>query len=423
MRFGIGKDIVTPDVKTAMGGYGTLYGETFTGIHDDLYVKTLVLEDDKTRVALVTVDSLMDDFAVTEALADFAQAQHGIPREHVFLSYTHTHAGPAQRGYDPWQATEYYEDFQLARMQSSLSRACVNMVEGTAAYGVVTGEWNISRRKPTPEGVDFVPNFEYPRDRDLGLLRLRDLAGQDRALLLNYSCHPVTMGATRWLSAEYPGRLCQLLEARYYGLAALFFQGAGGCTRPLITADSGTFRNCTFSEVDGMARSMSAAVEEALQVGTPQPVTLDLAGCWFTIPLPTEKYPREHYEAIASDLTQPEQYGRNQARAVLETYDTREPVVDLHAGIARLGQDLYVAFMCGETCYEAKQATLEAFPGKQVIFIGYGDATAYIPGDRMVSEGGYEADRSSLEFRLQGKFQPGLNERFRAAYAEGLERL
>lgn len=423
MRFGVGRDIITPDVKMPMGGYGMLYGQEFTGIHDDLYVKTLVLEDGRTRLALVTVDALMDDFGVTEALADYAQAQHGISRDHVFVSYTHTHCGPAQRGYDPWQATQYYEDFQLERMRYSLRRACATMVEGSVAYGVTSGDWNISRRKLDGEGrAGFGPSFEYPKDRDLGVLRLRDLAGKDRALLLNYSCHPVTMGDSLWLSGEYPGRLCQLLEARYYGATALFFQGAGGCTRPLITADGAGFRKCSFGEVDGMARSMAAAVEEALQIGLPQELELDLASCWFTISLPTEKYPREYYEQIAADTGREIQYGRHQAQAILKTYD-REPLVDLRAGLARLGGEVYVAFMCGEVCYEVKQVVLEALPGKQVIFIGYGDATAYIPGDRMLTEGGYEADTSSLEFRLQGRFLPGLNQRFGAAYAEALSRL
>lgn len=423
MRFGVGKDIVTPDVRMSMGGYGTLYGLPFLGIHDDLYVKTLVLEDDATRVALVTSDTLMDDFAVCEALADYAQTAHGIPREHLIVSYTHTHCGPAQRGYNPWEATQYYEDFQLERMKASLNRACVTMREGRLSYGVTTGDWNISRRRPVPgEDCAFEANLEYPHDRDLGILRLQDREGADRALLVNYSCHPVTMGASRWLSAEYPGRLCQLLEARYYGATALFFQGAGGCTRPLITAQGKGFRNCTPTDVDGMARSMAAAVEDLLQRQDLRPVDLDLAGCWFTIPLPTEKYPREYFEQIVADPARHELNGEYAARWILEHYD-EEPVVNLHAAVLRLSPDLYVAFLCGEVCYEVKQVVQEVFPGQQVLFVGYGDGTAYIPGDRMLKEGGYEANRSTTEFRLPGKFRPGLNERFRQSFAEARRRL
>lgn len=423
MRFGVGKDLITPDVKMSQSGYGTLYGLPFLGIHDDLYVKSLVLEDDRTRVALVTADALMDEFAVCEALADYAEATHGIPREHLLLSYTHTHCGPAQRGLNPWEATEYYEDFQLERMKTSLNRACVTMREGRAAYGVTTGDWNISRRRPVPgEDCHFEANLEYPHDRNLGLLRLQDEEGVDRALLVNYSCHPVTMGASRWLSAEYPGRLCQLLEARYYGATALFFQGAGGCTRPLITASGKGFRNCTPTDVDGMARSMAAAVEEVLGRNALRPVDLDLAGCWFTVPLPVDKQPREYFEAIAADPGRKELGGEFAAKWILERYD-EPPVVNLHAAVLRLSPDLYVAFLCGEVCYEVKQVVLEAFPGKEVLFVGYGDGTAYIPGDRMLSEGGYEANWGTTEFRLPGKFQPGLNERFRTAFAAAYKRL
>jgi len=55
--------------------------------------------------------------------------------------------------------------------------------------------------------------------------------------------------------------------------------------------------------------------------------------------------------------------------------------------------------------------------------VGYGDGTAYIPGDRMLKEGGYEANRSTTEFRLPGKFRPGLNERFRQSFAAARRRL
>ena len=166
----------------------------------------------------------------------------------------------------------------------------------------------------------------------------------------------------------------------------------------------------------------AAAVEDVLRREALAPVDLDLAGCWFTVPLPIRKHPREEFEAIVADPGQKDLLGELPARWILDHYDD-PAVVDLHAAVLRLSADLYVAFLCGEVCYEVKQVVAEAFPGKQVIFVGYGDGTAYIPGDRMIAEGGYEADWGTTGFRLPGPFQPGVNERFQTAFAAALGKL
>jgi len=61
MTFGVAKDLITPDVKTHMGGYGSLYGRYFVGLHDDLYVKALVMDDGKQRAVLISFDLLFHD--------------------------------------------------------------------------------------------------------------------------------------------------------------------------------------------------------------------------------------------------------------------------------------------------------------------------------------------------------------------------
>ncbi len=421
MKFGIAKDLITPDVKTHMGGYGNLHGQYSVGIHDDLYVKALVMDDDRHRAVLISFDLLFHDYALTERLGEYIESRHGIPGENLIVSYTHTHAGPAVLGYDPGQHSDEYEAFLLERTKSCLDRACNNVFEGTIAYGTIEGDWNMNRRRPGNGKPTNAPNPEGDKDNTLGILSVHDQDGVSKALLLNYSCHPVTLGATLWISAEYPGRMCQLLEAEFYGSTAIFFQGAGGCSRPKIAADGKVWKACTFDELDDMATAMANNVKRAICAGKLEPIELRLAARQFVVPLDIEVYPKEFFAKIVNDPNAPNAPQKNEARWVLEHYDDMGDQVPLHAAIMRLSDDLYVAFLCGEVTYPVKQHVLKAFGDKQVIFVGYGDATAYIPDDRYIEEGGYEAEGSVVEFRQRGCFKTGVDQKLIDTYGKYLQ--
>ncbi len=421
MRFGVARDLVTPALRTHMGGYGSLFGRYFTAIHDDLYVKALVLDDGQHKALLMTYDLLMHSFELTERLAAYAQQEHGIPPENVLVSYTHNHAGPAIEGYDPGQASPEYEAFLYERSLACIDRALVNQMDGSASFGTVTGDWNINRRLRVDGKMVNAPNFDGSRDRELNILRVSDSHGNCQALLLNYACHPVTLADTLWISSEYPGRLCQLLETHFYGCTALFFPGAGATARPLVAAAPPTWKRCSFEEVDGMAAAMATSVETAIHENRLTPFEPQLIGDTFVVHPETEVQPKEFFtRKLAESGHAP--HLRERVRTILETYDHTDNTVPVHGGILRLTGDLCIAWLCGEVCYEVKQEVAKVFEGIRLIFVGYGDGVAYIPDDRLIEEGGYEVDGSVVEFCLKGRFKPGITAKLVDAYREALER-
>ena len=444
MKFAVARDIITPAVKTYMAGCSSLNGKQFVGVHDDLYVKTLLLNDGQQSIVLVTYDLLMHDYALREAIADYVKSRYGIDGQSLIVSYTHSHAGPAIGGYDPGCASPEYEAFLLERTKSCLDRTFVNLAAGTVSFGWVEGDWNISRRNIVAGRMELAPNLSGKKDRRLNILRLSGLDGACRVLLLNFACHPLSMGETLWLSSEYPGRLCQLLESEFYGCTTLFFQGAGANAHPMISAGANNdWKRGTFEAADAMAQSMVLSVRNALFLGKLRPVTLDLSARQFVIELETEEYPKEFFQRVADSPTLPtvtpeEARGvlgrlrllhmppnntsaRNAARWVLEHYDSVGSTIRVHAGIVRLSSDLFMGWMCGEVCYEVKREIERVFSGKDLMFIGYGDGIAYIPDDNLLDEGGYEVDGSVVEFCLKGRLKRGITDKVRAAFADNLK--
>ena len=86
----------------------------------------------------------------------------------------------------------------------------------------------------------------------------------------------------------------------------------------------------------------------------------------------------------------------------------------------RIDEHLFIATMGGEPCYNVKKIVREVFAGKELCFVGYTDACAYIVDDVMISEGGYEPT-SSLEYGLKGNFKPGISQKIREGFASALK--
>ncbi|MBO9610728.1 MAG: neutral/alkaline non-lysosomal ceramidase N-terminal domain-containing protein [Paenibacillaceae bacterium] len=423
MLVGIAKDLITPDRLTFMGGYGSFFDKPFQGIHDDLYVRALLLDDGRQPLLFVSLDLLFHDYALTETIQTYIGQTYGLPRDSLFLAYSHTHGGPAVRGYDDTsQHSAAYESFLQDRIRSCIDRVMVNRFEGTIAYGSVTGDWNINRRRQVDGAVLNMPNPEGVKDDCMHVLRVTDCNGKTRAILFNFACHPVTVRDAPFLSGDYPGRVCHLLEAEFFGGMGIFFQGAGGNSRPKATAKGGKFVAGSYEEMDDMAAAMTRSIVRLCRTpGALAPVEADFAVRQFTIELALEAFPQSVFaETIQASDGFPGI--RKIAERSLQTYDAMPEEARLFAGLVRLSEHLYIACMGGEPCYEVKQKLEALLPGKTLLFFGYADATAYIPDDKIIAEGGYEAAESAVEYGLKGGFKPGIDkcmaEAFAAAYAE-----
>ena len=448
LTFGAAKELITPRERTTIIGFGGMFGVPFKAIHDDLYVRTLMLEDaEGERVVLMGFDLLFHDDTLTAALRAYAQEKYGVKPGNLHVAYSHTHFAPAVRGYDQQYHTDSYEAFLLDRSCASIDRAFLNTHKGTMDFAAVEGDWNMSRRVPQGDGkTKFAPNPEGDRDPNLYLLRLKDGEGRVRALLTSFACH-LSNGATEdEVSGEYAGRLCARLEAEYFGCTALFFQGFGADTKLKAGAVETHFNPMSFEEIDAVARSMGAAVAQRMDTENWQPVPLALGGCTFTVELPLEVHgldvcKREldkfsgrvgHLgERFVKTANPPEEAEQNSNRLmwfctdhVVANYDNLPDTITLNCGVVRLNPEFYIFSMGGEPVVSLQTALRDAFPDKQILCFGYNDAIAYIPSDKVVAEGGYEAGQGAdFEYRLKGRPKTGVDAVCVAGFRKAMEEL
>ena len=97
MKFGVAKEIITPNIKTKVACCGK-FDVNFENIHDDVYARCIIFDDGKNKVITMVYDLLFHDRSLNVALKEYAFEKYCIAKDALCISYTHAHTAPASKG-------------------------------------------------------------------------------------------------------------------------------------------------------------------------------------------------------------------------------------------------------------------------------------------------------------------------------------
>ncbi|MEM2587981.1 MAG: neutral/alkaline non-lysosomal ceramidase N-terminal domain-containing protein, partial [Candidatus Bathyarchaeia archaeon] len=230
LRMGLSKVTITPPIGVRLSGYADRIQPSI-GILDDLYARALVIDDGEERAAIVICDLLGLTNSLVKDIRSRVRELTGIEDENIMVTATHTHCGPDLRF-----AGEAYIESLKSQVAGAVYAACNNMRE--VRIGVGRGECFVgcNRRNPkSPYGPYYLYSWpEGPMDPTVLVLRIEDLSGRILGILINYSCHPVTLGPRELrISRDYPGYALEVLE-KIFGrdIVAIFMNGFCGNINP-----------------------------------------------------------------------------------------------------------------------------------------------------------------------------------------------
>jgi hypothetical protein len=262
-KAGVAKVKITPPVGIALAGFAARQ-EGCRGIHDDLYAKALVLDDGCTKVAVVTCDFVGPDRTFVEEIRRIVEERTGIEGAHVMVCGSHTHSGPMWTSPIFWDRKED-EDIEgewaklLPRtIAGAVLMAADRLEEAKIGFGAGEANVGINRRLLNEAGKvgSIAPDPSRVRDPQVGVVRVDRADGRPLAVLVNYACHAVVLGADNFLiSADYPGYAMRTLE-RVVGDATVLF--ANGCCGNINPQWRGSF--------EAAERSGNILAGEALKV-------------------------------------------------------------------------------------------------------------------------------------------------------------
>jgi len=250
LEAGLAKVDITPSSFGPMYGYANRKCGPANGMHDPLFARALVLAAGGSRLAIVTLDlgSIVVSADLTRQVAD----KLGIPV--LLLAASHTHSGPAYLpsrakapGITPasFEASPYQIELEK-KVFKAVEQAASSMFPARLGIGHGSLQLGYNRLLLRDDGraralFDNLERIPYgPVDPEFTLLRVEDMNGATRALLVHYACHAVVLGPTscKW-SADWPGAMVSKVEAAMPGTQCMFVQGGAGDINPLFEGRTG----------------------------------------------------------------------------------------------------------------------------------------------------------------------------------------
>jgi len=203
-------------------------------IHDSLYARVLILELNEVKLAFVSVDQ---GIYTSEKVEKVCKERYGVSQ--LFLSSSHTHSsGKLDADYVADRIIKAV-GFAMKDTFSARISAGSNCFPQLGFNRLIVREDGHSRESwysddhytsENPERIPF-----GPVDPEVGVIKIEDLNGQARAILMNYACHADIVCQNYEISADYPRVACHKVEEAFgKQLTCLFMQGAAGDIESLI---------------------------------------------------------------------------------------------------------------------------------------------------------------------------------------------
>jgi neutral ceramidase len=265
LRAGVAGADITPERPTFAYGHP----REVKGVRDPIRANVLILDDGKTKAAIVSCDLLAAwDGMVTEVRKVVAE-RAGVPQGNVMVAVSHNHSGPDFEKQPDWA------EAMLAKVAGAAEEAAKDMGPVSVGYGEDAIGFSINRRKVYNGKAVVSLNPDGPNDRRVKVLRFdHGESLTPKAVIMHAVCHPCcfTWGddATRphprgypLMSADFPGEARRFVEAVYGGgTHAMFLQGCAGDIRPNLKGEP--YRCADEADIQWAGRDLGAAVVRAL---------------------------------------------------------------------------------------------------------------------------------------------------------------
>jgi hypothetical protein len=232
LRAGAAKTCITPALGTRInGGVGPI---TAQYVHDDLFVRALVIEAGATRLAFAVVDTCLLDRPVFDEAKKLVQHHTGLAPERVMMSATHTHSAGAGCGVHLTDADDTYRAWLPGRIADAVRGAISNLAPAQLAWGRGSLPQHVfCRRLLVKPGMVYTNQLGFtnelakmnwdsphpadgdpagPTDPEISVLSVQHADGRPLALLANYSLHYVGDVGPGHISADYFGRFSDRIQ-------------------------------------------------------------------------------------------------------------------------------------------------------------------------------------------------------------------
>ncbi len=412
-KIGFAQEIITPPVGVGLAGY--MNRRPNMGMYDDLFVKSLIIEQGDTRCGFLIFDLCSLGENMFDRLFQEIGGKYGEKfRDSIIISTTHTHTGPDLRREMDELAQYSFEQICSAAMRA-LERAIMNLLDGEIEVGsVYNNPYGFVRRYWMKNGTIVTnpgwcnPEIEKPEsdfDRTIGIIKVIQ-QGRLTALICNIANHGDTVGGNL-VSADWYGRFVQ--EIQYVlrsGLPVIVLDDASGDINHFDLHQK--INQTSIKEATRIGRGYAAIVLEALDKLEKLPENaITVSNTPVTIPhrklSPAEVAEAENILATVPDIPKEGDFESqdlaNKVPAALRFFaqralDCHHKSNDSHEGritALKFGSDLAFVTLPGEPFNGIARAIRAGSKFKHTFVVSLAQSpSGYVPMQECFARGGYE---------------------------------
>lgn len=403
MLAGFGKSNLTPDLGIELTGYGYYLERKALTVRDELFVRAVAIENENTRLMLVSHDVLGINRNIVKDVVD-ALAPLGYGRENIIFVSVHTHTGPSLIYHEGCGEVDY--DYVEA-FSEKVIRACLDAI---ADLKPVTGMRSGAEKLSSPVAYNRTLKNGPVDDIVRGVLIERENAKP--LALVSYACHGVSLGRATCISADFSGEIHKALEEK--GMLSIYLNGVCGDIDPIDPKEGQTHEdNLLF-----IAETITEAFLRNLSPCVPHVSAGRLSETLSLLPLSREdvcktaahaasKYPSEDEPAC--------QVARIWEREMLEK-DEIPSKEDITCGYGKVG-DMGIVALPFEAFTKTGLLIREAMKTEKVMVLGCAEELlGYLPVKEDIEQEAYAALESAFLYK---RVPPAPGEAERLGFAIG----
>ncbi len=414
VQVGVAEIDITPEGPILLAGYGERKSES-EGVLQPLRAKALAFGSDAQGPSiLVTVDLIGIQYYMTKEVAKRLSKKIGVDPSRFVICASHTHSGPEignllnhfSRQLPPEEIGRI--DKYLEVLTDKLEQVSLDALKARKPARVAWGQGKVgfamNRRKVVngkSVGMTGVP--EGPVDHALPMLRVSDLDGKLRAVMVSYACHGTTLGGdVNKIHGDWMGEAQRLIEEKHPGAIALVSVGCG--------ADANPEPRLKMEYTTQHGKEVADEVE-ALLASELHPLTSPPVGRFKIIQLPFEHVPnvQEFVEQTSAKGSKGyfaklalDKIARGEAIPTSLTYPITTWTFE---------KDMAMVFLPGEVVVDySLRLKKELAAGRLWVNAYSNDVPCYIASRRVIQEGGYEVDYSMYSYNQPSRFQEGIED-------------
>jgi len=340
-------------------------GRYFTGVHDDLYARSLYISSGSNAALIINVE--LGD--VSDRWIGDISAATGIPEAEIFIVATHTHAAPHADGTWPEDVvdTEKAAEFGKLCCKAVVEAAMLAKQQARPAhvsFGTSFCEVNVNRdfKYSGPSDTLTAPYIQAPNlcgvsDKTLSVLKFENVSGGIIACIANYAVHSNVTFYQTWtyeegmlVSGDLAGAASSYAEERIGGIM-LFTMGPAADQMPKYLANHRVFdknggvswkyygRDAAFVLLDAQGMELGAAIIRAVKNcgnGTENPL-LGTIGHVISLQSKQDGY------FPADETEDADEYRKNYKESVPKNFKFKETgYLEMRLALVRIGNVLII---------------------------------------------------------------------------------